>query len=47
MDDEIVSSLSNFIKQNDIADIVEVAGNNGVFAEKLINSAIYAVNHQI
>jgi hypothetical protein len=36
MDEEIVKVLSDFIKERELCDIVEVAGNNGVFAEKLV-----------
>jgi hypothetical protein len=37
MDEEIVKCLSAYIKQNSIKKIVEVAGNNGIFAQKLID----------
>lgn len=37
MDEEIIKCLSNFIKLNSIKKIVEVAGNNGIFAQKLVN----------
>tara|TARA_B100000787_G_scaffold165270_1_gene148960 strand:- start:9139 stop:10284 length:1146 start_codon:yes stop_codon:yes gene_type:complete len=37
MDLEIVDFLSHFIQEQDLHDVVEVAGNNGVFAEKLLD----------
>jgi len=37
MDDEIATYLSKFIKENEIKNIVEVAGNNGTFAKKILD----------
>jgi len=37
MDDEIVKFLSQFLIENNIKNVVEVAGNNGVFASKIVN----------
>ena len=36
MDDEIAIYLSAFIKENGIKNIIEVAGNNGTFANKIL-----------
>jgi hypothetical protein len=40
MDNEIVNFLSQFIIENNIKDVVEVAGNNGVFASKIVNKSL-------
>ncbi len=37
MDDEIALYLSEYIKKNEIINIVEVAGNNGTFAKKILD----------
>jgi hypothetical protein len=37
MDEEIIKCLSDFIKLHSIKKIAEVAGNNGIFSQKLLN----------
>ena len=36
MDEEVVTFLTSFINEKKIKNMIEIAGNNGVFAEKVI-----------
>jgi hypothetical protein len=40
MDHEIVHFLTEFLIENNIKNVVEVAGNNGVFASKIVNKSL-------